>query len=127
MNQPKTESLFNESLANQRGLTDAHKSLLQEAYVHLEGVLARPEMFAETPSRAVEIVEGLEYHIQQLWDFDPDRTKHRYWCRLKFCSCPTLDNDELFGTGMRRINYSCPYHGDVRVETWGEFEELTGG
>lgn len=59
-----------------------------------------------------ELLERLEYALQQAWGFPQDRNKHMWWRALK-CTCPTMDNEDAYGTEYRCINMKCPVHGSL--------------
>lgn len=43
----------------------------------------------------------LEYKLQKLWKFPKNAAYHRFWDRPK-CSCPVLDNEDRYPTGIDR-------------------------
>lgn len=59
-----------------------------------------------------ELLERLEYALQQAWGFPQDRNKHMWW-RVFKCTCPTMDNEDAYGTEYRCINTKCPVHGSL--------------
>ena len=97
----------NPKLMFERGMPKHQQKTMQDLYVHLTSVLNRPDMFPNP----VERIEALEYAIQILWGFDPDRSKHTYWHSIKGCSCGVMDSDDMFGTGLRWIDSRCKWHG----------------
>lgn len=110
---------INIELAKARNLSDETVTAIEQIHLRLSAILARPDMHAESPKKAVEIVESLEYTLQLLWGFPVDKSFHSYWFKLKGCTCPKLDNRERFGTGRRIITDNCPYHCIDRIaETW---------
>ncbi|AHX01084.1 hypothetical protein M316_0019 [Nitrincola phage 1M3-16] len=97
----------NPKLLAKMGIPDYKQKTMQDLYSHLTSVLNRPDMFPNP----VEQIEALEYAIQILWGFDPDRGKHTYWHRIEGCSCGGSDSDDMFGTGLRWIDSGCKWHG----------------
>lgn len=51
-----------------------------------------------------------EYSLQSLWGFDPNSNFHRWW-DFPHCSCPTLDNEDLYGTKYDIHVQGCIIHG----------------
>lgn len=58
-----------------------------------------------------KLIEAVEYQMQEVLGFNKDSKFHSYWNKLDGCTCPKMDNDELFGTGERIISEDCPFHG----------------
>jgi len=71
--------------------------------------LKRPLMYTSEENVAA-IVEGLEYSMQSVLHLPLDRNYHKYWWRVSGCSCPSLDNQDRWGTPYRVIAVDCPYH-----------------
>ena len=88
------------------------RASLEFIYKEMTMVLNRPELY-EDP---VQHVEALEYSMQVMWGFSPSSDYHSYWNKLRGCTCPVHDNDELNGTGRRIMNGCCPFHGDNKTE-----------
>lgn len=57
------------------------------------------------------LIEGVEFQLQEAWGFSQDAAFHSYWFRVPHCTCPKLDNQENFGFPQRVINENCPVHG----------------
>lgn len=55
-------------------------------------------------------LQDLEFRIQELFNFTPDRNFHRFWER-PHCLCPKMDNQDSWGTGHAIFNMGCPLHG----------------
>lgn len=52
-----------------------------------------------------------EYKIQELFHFEKNSDFHRFW-EMPKCACPSMDNQELWGTKQTIYSYDCPYHGE---------------
>lgn len=57
-----------------------------------------------------EDVTQIEFEFQRLWNFPQDARFHRPWYLPK-CTCPNMDNDDNWGTGIVTINSDCLLHG----------------
>ena len=57
-----------------------------------------------------EAVEEYEFKLQSAWNFEQDKTKHKYWYRIPGCTCAKMDQKDLWGTEQRWVNETCPYH-----------------
>lgn len=56
-------------------------------------------------------IRQYDYALQEYWKFDRDVSQHTYhWC-LPGCICPTEDNMDLLGTGLRMVVPTCIWHG----------------
>lgn len=87
-------------------LPEFKRETLEYLYREMSRVLNRPDMYDDP----VEYVEAIEYSMQVIWGFVPNKDYHNYWHWLEGCTCPNLDNEELMGTGRRIINGDCPFH-----------------
>lgn len=104
----------NLELAKQQGLTEDTITAINVLHKRLDAILARPTMFADEKDVA-RIVESFEFVLQSLWGFPLDRNYHRYWNKVKGCTCNAdLDNRDRIGTPYRVINPECIFHGDFK-------------
>lgn len=55
-------------------------------------------------------VEETEFKLQAIWGFPQDENFH-YWWQVPQCSCPRMDNQDLYGTNHKIINPQCKVHG----------------
>lgn len=62
-----------------------------------------------------EYLKYLEYCLQQKWKFPLDEDYHSYWYVIPHCTCPKIDNKDVWGTGIKYINSECPIHGDKKI------------
>ena len=99
--------VWNLQLAVERNIDHKGMEKLQELYNALEEVLDHPHRYPDP----VATVERLEYALQNTWKFEEDNKMHRYWNRIRGCTCPEDDNFLAFGTGVRYYNSSCKWHG----------------
>ena len=97
----------NEIKMDMLALTDHVRDTLRDVYKSLTMVLGCPDLY----DNPVECVEGLEYTLQILWGFTPDRNYHSYWNKLKGCTCSDSDNRDMMGTKDRWYSSDCPFHG----------------
>lgn len=97
----------NHAFARQRGLTHEDIAELESTYLLLMNVLDFPELQDDPVAR----VKELEFELQRLWKFPQDAKFHRYQLYIKGCTCPRMDNAELFGiTEDRYATSDCPWH-----------------
>lgn len=52
----------------------------------------------------------IEFELQRSWKFPMDKKFHRFW-DLPKCSCPKIDNDDRYPTGIYVTSQNCPIHG----------------
>lgn len=101
---------INMKLAEARGLDENTITAIESVHSLLVSVLNHPEKF-DKPSEVVEVVESVEFTLQLLWGFPTNRNYHKWWNRVKGCSCPRMDNDDMIGSEYKIYNSGCPYHG----------------
>ena len=60
----------------------------------------------------VNLIEELEYEMQEVWGFDKDSSRHYYSFLIPECSCPVIDNKDYAdsGSNIRVYNATCPIH-----------------
>ena len=51
-----------------------------------------------------------EFNLQEAWKFDKNADYHKWW-HLPHCTCPKMDNDDNYPTGLYYMMGDCPYHG----------------
>lgn len=54
----------------------------------------------------------LELSLQDAWKFPRNANFHRFWERPK-CTCPKLDNEDRYPSGVYVVNLGCPLHGSA--------------
>ena len=52
-----------------------------------------------------------EFALQRAWGFPQSAKYHRFW-EVPRCTCPTMDNEERYPSGMYVVNGNCPVHGE---------------
>ena len=57
-------------------------------------------------------VTEIEFKLQEALKFGRNVNMHRFWLLPK-CSCPKMDNEDMYGTRYTVINCSCVLHGSV--------------
>lgn len=98
---------YNEALADRQGITEEKRVLLDATYEELFYAFEHPEVFGDVEL----VVRNLEFKLQELWKFPQDPKFHRYQQHIKGCTCPRLDNMDLFGHDEHRYRVSdCPWH-----------------
>lgn len=61
-------------------------------------------------------IEKIEFKLQILWGFDENNAFHSYWYKIPNCTCPKIDNQDLFGTKYRIYNKLCPIHNNGELD-----------
>lgn len=98
---------INYEFAVKQGLTEEEIAALPSRYLLLDDVLSNPEKYDDP----VATVEKMEFDLQEAWHFPRDKRFHKYQLWIKGCTCPRLDNAELFGHTEDRYAVSdCPWH-----------------
>jgi len=87
---------------------------LKDTYIEMFKIF---EQIENTTNR-VEIfklnqqLEPLEFKMQELFGFKVDKNYHRWWRDCPKCSCPSMDNQDGFGTDIRYYDGDCIIHGN---------------
>lgn len=110
--------MINKRLAKSRGLTDLRIEEIEKVAKQLDDFIENPQQYVKYPTTVQPHIKHLEFELQYLWEFPKDETCHRYWYRVKWCTCPIIDNEELFAISQKIINMDCPYHGTNKAESW---------
>jgi hypothetical protein len=55
---------------------------------------------------------NIEYNLQLLYGEKEDKTYHRFWETPK-CTCPKIDNIEIYPNKEPIFNLKCPIHGEI--------------
>lgn len=53
----------------------------------------------------------LQFELQKLWGFEQNPDFHRFW-DLPKCTCPKIDNEDLYGMNFSIKNLKCILHGN---------------
>lgn len=98
--------MLNKQLLEKQGIDEEGEKLILSLHEQLQDVLHRPKAY-ENP---VDLIEDLEYCLQNAWKFGRDRDKHSWWMEIKGCTCPRMENLDRCGTTYRVISGNCPWH-----------------
>lgn len=108
----RTEYQSNRALLDYNEVSMKDQATLQAVGQRLYDILFEPEKHG-TPREVVDLVNGYETVLQNLWGFPYNPNMFRYQHRINGCLCPKLDNNELVGSEDLFIKDStCPYHGE---------------
>ncbi len=55
-------------------------------------------------------LDEIETELQYCWGFDYNPNFFKFWERPK-CTCPKMDNEDMYPTRYCIINSDCPLHG----------------
>lgn len=88
------------------GIMDAHRCRV-EVFAIMSGLNANDVVALR---HHADKVESLEFLLQAFWHFEQDKTKHSFWYKLPFCTCPKIDNGDSMYKGHRIIVEGCPIH-----------------
>lgn len=94
-------------------MTEAEREALHALHVLLAEIKSRGYEERSFKFDSVQIVEDIEYTLQQIWGFGRDSDFHTHWIGLKDCTCPQIDNGDLFGAPWRITSADCPWHKDI--------------
>ena len=107
--------MLNTRLADARNISQENREKINALHISRKKLYKCIEELSEYELKALGkayagISRELEFMLQDLWGFDRDITKHRFW-ELPRCECSKLDNKERYGTPYQIINRDCPLHG----------------
>lgn len=110
---------LNASMVEKMKLSEKQVELIKE--LHLEQHTRRKKMAAlidQNPSSLRKDLRKLlkewrkaEYLLQEAWGFRKNKRFHKEF-ELPGCLCPKMDNMDMFGSGLRWVCSTCPYHGE---------------
>ena len=55
-------------------------------------------------------LEQIEFLLQDAWKFERNINYHKFW-EVTHCTCPKMDNDDVWPSGHYVRNFECPVHG----------------
>lgn len=107
-----TEAIvLNSALLNRQ---DAWENLDLIKQLHIERLGLEDEMRDTDDADLLCLFDALytqiEFELQDAWKFERNANYHRFWNRPK-CTCPKLDNEDVYGLSCAYYNQSCPLHG----------------
>ena len=108
--------MINEELAEQRALSEGAIERIQKLHVkrhklHCKILKKLPSIGPEELRKKYWRAYWIECKLQKLWGFPVDANYIKFW-RIPGCSCPRMDNDDRYPTGLYVYSGSCPIHGD---------------
>lgn len=97
---------FNKEWAETRGLD---LDLLEYLYIRMTDAVFGH--FDDEKEQA-DLIESLEYEMQEVWGFDKDLARHYYSFLVPECTCPVMDNKDYAdsGSNIRVYSATCPIH-----------------
>lgn len=102
--------LLNKNLLKQQEIDTETEMGILATHTALDLILDNPNLVGiESVS---EVVRGLEFALQKLWNFPQDENFHRYQFMIEGCECPKMDNEDMYRSGQpyRYYNMNCPIH-----------------
>lgn len=103
---------------NKKLLREQHVSKdAQRQIIHIHHKLDHIKYNPELYLNPVKEIENLEYKLQELWNFKIDKSFHTHKFQIKGCTCPTLDNSSMYGSGLFWVNGKCKWHGLRKPKT----------
>ena len=120
---PDTPITLNQDLIEKNNISQQAQDKMQCVYKELDRVLNNPEDYPDP----VGLIEKIEFELQELWGFTPSNKYHRYWHKIKNCTCGGMDSDDALGTGRRYMNMGCKWHGGEFTKKCGKEALAKGG
>lgn len=104
-------SRLNSRLVEKQGLDQERVDVIKDLHIEKDDIF---ELMKNTDDvkKLKELafsVENLEFQLQAAWKFPQDRNYHRWW-EVPKCKCPSMDNQDNYGTMYRVIAGHCPIH-----------------
>ena len=128
-----TSEILNNKLIAKQGLDEKDVRTLEglhESMNQIVSMLNSLEWNEENKEQIFQLtksIELLEFSMQKAWGFSEDKNYHTHWLRIKFCSCPRLDNKDIFYYGRGLIHSgSCVIHGEdgINPEMWKNLKNI---
>lgn len=111
-NQGKTHYLSG-ALAKRQKITPEQITELKRLHIEMADTkhLMKEVKDPATLKNLVQMVEDLEFEMQDNWNFDRDAAFHTHWLDCPGCTCPKMDNRDPMYHGRRITVGGCPLHG----------------
>jgi len=127
-----TSEILNNKLIAKQGLDEKTVRLIEEKHSELDKIiytLNSLEWNEENKERILQLnksIELMEFTLQKLWGFSQNANYHTHWLRVKFCSCPKLDNlDPMYFGGGKILRGNCKIHGEeAQPEFWQNLKSV---
>lgn len=102
---------LNPFLVEERKISEESQLGIKAIHIVPDNVLNNPENFDDAVN-IVDVIHGLEYELQKLWEFPQDSGFHKFDFEIKGCKCPLLDNYNMWVTvnPRRYYNTECLIH-----------------
>ena len=122
-----TSEILNNKLIAKQGLDEKTVRTLEglhESMNQIVTMLDSLEWNEENKEQIFQLtksIELLEFSMQKAWGFPQDKNYHTHWLRNNKCSCPRMDNRDIFYYGGGLIHSSiCVIHGEngINPEFW---------
>lgn len=112
INDDGSQGALNPNLVSKQGLSQLQVNNIIDLHKHKKNIFNEMEKTSSKKQLKdlAKKVEDIEFQLQFLWGFPQDENFH-YWWQVPQCSCPKLDNQDLYGTNHRIINPNCKVHG----------------
>lgn len=112
---------LNPGFIKKQNRTEKDIDIIAEHHAHLHLLFAEIEALdpkTTNLSGYADLVEQMEFALQEAWGFDINRDYHSWWYKVPHCKCPRMDNEDNYGTQYRIIRGDCPVHGaeDVTID-----------
>ena len=109
---------LNQRLVASQGVSDKHQDVLVVLHTMMENLFSNLHKMSDVDIMADRrfinyTVESIEFEMQRFWKFPQSADYHTWWHKNPSCLCPTMDNIDANGTGVRYFNTMCPLHGGL--------------
>lgn len=105
-------SKINLRLAQQMGLSEEAIKDIKELYKEEESICNEMKQ-TDIPEELQGLAErwhDVHFFLQKKWGFKENKAYHKWWYLPK-CTCPKMDNDDVWPTGYYIMTVNCPIHG----------------
>lgn len=109
--------MINKKLAEELGLSEKVKFNINSLHKYRDRIFKRMEDSVDKEElRSLDLtLDRVEFTLQRLWGWKPDRNYIKFWNRPK-CRCPRLDNEDNYPYGYYTVMMDCPLHGSKSSE-----------
>ena len=117
--------MINKELAEDRGLSAPTVAMIEGLHEYRKHIFLVSEECG-TDSLQRELYKewySVEQELQDLWGFDRDDNKIKFW-NFPACSCPQMDNNDAYPYGYYVYSGDCVIHSEKVREKIGEVGEL---
>lgn len=104
--------ILNPILIGKQKVKEKNIEKLLEIYIEglcIEYKMRDEEYLKENRKELTDQWTNNQYKLQELWGFEKNIKMHKFW-NVPNCTCPKLDNEDIYPSEKYWTNANCPVH-----------------